>query len=130
MTPLKQQVSLIQFSIEKGDNTLQQIAKMSIAATVISPFAARCYAVARPMHGVMRCLSVRLSVLHTIRTYNLLNSSNKRACSNTFVHVTLVSSTHNNGQKLQENVKSVSVTFVNSANRNKRIIKIFLPSIG
>jgi len=39
-------------------------------------------------------------------TYNLLNSSNKRACSNTFVHVTLVSSTHNNGQKLQENFKS------------------------
>ena len=41
-----------------------------------------------------------------VHTYNLLNSSNKRACSNTFVHVTLVSSTHNNGQKLQENVKS------------------------
>ena len=41
-----------------------------------------------------------------ITTYNLLNSSNKRACSNTFVHVTLVSSTHNNGQKLKENVKS------------------------
>jgi len=37
-------------------------------------------------------------------TYNLLNSSNKRACSNTFLHVTLVGSTHNNGQKLQENV--------------------------
>ena len=41
-----------------------------------------------------------------LHTYNLLNSSNKRACSNTFVHVTQVSSTHNNGQKLQENVKS------------------------
>jgi len=25
---------------------------------------------------------------YTIHTYNLLNSSNKRACSNTFVHVT------------------------------------------
>ena len=44
--------------------------------------------------------------VHTYNTYILLNSSNKRACSNTFVHVTLVSSTHNNGQKLQENVKS------------------------
>jgi len=32
-----------------------------------------------------------------------LNSSNKRACI--FVNVTLVSSTHNNGQKLKENVK-------------------------
>ena len=41
-----------------------------------------------------------------LHTYNLLNSSNTRACSNRFVHVTLVSSTHNNGQKLQENVKS------------------------
>jgi len=43
--------------------------------------------------------------IHIIHTYNLLNSSNKRACSNTFVNVTLVSSTHNNGQKLKENVK-------------------------
>ena len=39
-----------------------------------------------------------------LNTYNLLNSSNKRACSNRFVNVT-VSSTYNNGQKLQENVK-------------------------
>ena len=45
-------------------------------------------------------------LLPTIHTYNLLNISNKRACSNTFVTVTLVSSTHNNGQKLQKNVKS------------------------
>ena len=39
-----------------------------------------------------------------VLSYNLLNGSNKRACSNRFVHVTLVSS--DNGQKLQENVKS------------------------
>jgi len=51
-------------------------------------------------------LSVLLIFGTVYLTYNLLNSSNKRACSNTFVHVTLVSSTHNNEQKLQENVKS------------------------
>ena len=45
----------------------------------------------------------RLHTIQYIHTYNLLNSSNKHACSN--VHVTLVSSSHNNGQKLQENVK-------------------------
>jgi len=39
--------------------------------------------------------------------YNLLNSSNKRACSNRFVNVTIVSSlvSNNSGQKLKENVK-------------------------
>jgi len=36
MTPLKQQISFIPFSIEKGDNTLQEIAEMSIAAIVLS----------------------------------------------------------------------------------------------
>ena len=36
--------------------------------------------------------------------YNLLNSSNKRACSNRFVNVTIVVS-NNSGQKIIENVK-------------------------
>ena len=38
MTPLKQQISLIPFSIEKGDSNQQKSAEMSIAAIVLSPF--------------------------------------------------------------------------------------------
>ena len=38
MTPLKQQFPLIPFSIKTGDNALQQIAEMTIASIVLSPF--------------------------------------------------------------------------------------------
>jgi len=67
------------------------------------------------LDGLAAAFSVLYFCLHTqsfhythsvtSHTYVLLNSSNKRACSN-ILNVTLVSSTHNNGQKLQENVKS------------------------
>ena len=56
-------------------------------------------------------------------TYNVLNSSNKRACSNTFVHVTLVSSTQNSGQKLQESVKSDTRKLLKRLKNNLKIKK-------
>ena len=67
------------------------------------------------LDGLAAAFSVLYFCLHTqsfhythsvtSHTYVLLNSSNKRACSNIFVNVTLVSRTHINGQKLKENVK-------------------------
>jgi len=66
----------------------------------------------RPSHAtdLARCCETRSDGVgvvapYTIIQYCLLNSSNKRACSNIFVNVTLVSRTHINGQKLKENVK-------------------------
>jgi len=42
VTPLKQQISLIPFSVKNGDNTEQQIAEMSIAAMLIAAFPSDC----------------------------------------------------------------------------------------
>ena len=59
--------------------------------------------------------------------YNLLNSSNKRACSNRFVNVTIVSSklvvSNNSGQKLKENVKRDKRKLVKHLRKNNLKIK-------
>ena len=46
------------------------------------------------IYQVVRCEVIRETRFNDTFYYNLLNSSNKRACSNTFVNVTLVKVVH------------------------------------
>ena len=78
---------------------------MTLCDLYLSGFEASRYKSTLPLYFIDRQLQ-----------YNLLNSSNKRACSNRFVNVTIVSIVSNNsGQKLKEKVK-----------RDKRKLPLFL----